>query len=66
VIFIDRDDVAKTADIVKDFHHAIHPDDFRLLQYKTREIWHQYLSYDGFANWLLKVKLLGSPPNSVD
>lgn len=52
VIWVPESDANKTDQILLDFHHQIHPDDFLTLQKNIRQFYVQYLTGKGFYSHL--------------
>jgi hypothetical protein len=54
VVWVEQSDIKKLPELLADFHHQIHPDDFKAMQLKNRELWENKLSSKGFFSTLLK------------
>ena len=47
-VWIDRSEISRIAEKVKEFHHNLSPQDFRDLQVGCRQLWEKWLSPEGF------------------
>jgi hypothetical protein len=47
-VWVDRKDLSYIAEKVAEFHHNLSPQQFVELQYECRQIWKDWLSYEGF------------------
>jgi len=54
MIWIPQADVDRTAAIVLDFHHSIHPDDFAAMQQENRNVYFNYFTEESFGQYLLR------------
>ncbi len=54
MVWIEEKDAKKTSEILLDFHHSVHPDDFKDLQMTNRKIYETYLTKKGFLQNLDK------------
>lgn len=48
LVWVEEKDLKHAPEILADFHHALHPDDFKQLQQSNRKLWEEYLSTQGF------------------
>ena len=47
-VWVDRTEVSRIGEKVKEFHHKLSPQDFRDLQVSCRQFWEKWLSPEGF------------------
>lgn len=52
MVWVPERDVAHTAQYILEFHHQIHPDDFKALQEANRSTYFKYLTTQGFSRYL--------------
>lgn len=54
-VWVEEKDMKYMPQILADFHHQIHPDDFKQMQLDNRQIWIEYLSNYGIFNNIAKM-----------
>jgi hypothetical protein len=64
IIKVPEVDVMKTASVILDFHHSIHPDDFISKQMELKSTFNTYFTKEGFAEYVSKF-LLNRIPMSL-
>lgn len=52
VVWIEEGDMDHVAEIIREFHNNIHPDDFVQMQIKNRKLWEDKLTFTGFYSSL--------------
>lgn len=54
VLWVEENEVSKLPRIISEFYASIHPDDFLERQHAIRAIYNEYLTVDGFTDYLIR------------